>query len=78
VTGCTVQLLERGEADGGPIVLQKAVPVEMDDDAASLRQRIHHAEWELLPQAVALWSTDRLKRVGNRVRVLPAPEVAPV
>jgi phosphoribosylglycinamide formyltransferase-1 len=78
VTGCTVQLLERGEADGGPIVLQKAVPVEMDDDAASLRQRIHHAEWELLPQAVALWSTDRLQRVGNRVRVLPAPEVAPV
>ena len=29
VTGCTVQLLERGEADGGPIVLQKAVPVEI-------------------------------------------------
>ena len=78
VTGCTVQLLERGEADGGPIVLQKAVPVEMDDDAASLRQRIHQVEWELLPQAVALWSTDRLQRVGNRVRVLPAPEVAPV
>jgi phosphoribosylglycinamide formyltransferase-1 len=78
VTGCTVQLLERGEADGGPIVLQKAVPVEMDDDAASLRQRIHQAEWELLPQAVALWSADRLQRVGNRVRVLPAPEVAPV
>jgi phosphoribosylglycinamide formyltransferase 1 len=78
VSGCTVQLLERGEADGGPIVLQKAVPVEMDDDAASLRQRIHHAEWELLPQAVALWSTGRLQRDGNRVRVLPAPEAAPV
>ncbi len=78
VTGCTVQLLERGEADGGPIVLQKAVPVEMDDDAASLRQRIHEAEWELLPQAVALWSTGRLERVGNRVRVLPAHEAAPV
>ena len=31
VTGCTVQLLERGEADGGPIVLQAAVPVEMED-----------------------------------------------
>lgn len=78
VTGCTVQLLERGEADGGPIVLQKAVPVEMDDDTASLRQRIHEVEWELLPQAVALWSTDRLQRDGNRVRVLPAPQVAPV
>jgi folate-dependent phosphoribosylglycinamide formyltransferase PurN len=54
------------------------VPVEMDDDAASLRQRIHQAEWELLPEAVALWSTGRLRREGNRVRVLPAPEAAPV
>jgi len=78
VTGCTVQLLERGEPDGGPIVLQAAVPVEMDDDAASLRRRIHESEWELLPRAVALWSTDRLRRVGNRIRVLPAPAPASV
>jgi phosphoribosylglycinamide formyltransferase-1 len=78
VTGCTVQLLERGEADGGPIVLQAAVPVEMDDDAPALRRRIHEREWELLPRAVALWSTDRLQRDGNRVRVLPAPAAAQV
>jgi phosphoribosylglycinamide formyltransferase 1 len=78
VTGCTVQLLERGEADGGPIVLQAAVPVEMDDDAATLRRRVHEREWELLPRAVALWCTGRLQRDGNRVRVLPAPAPAPV
>ncbi|MFZ0130510.1 MAG: phosphoribosylglycinamide formyltransferase [Candidatus Dormiibacterota bacterium] len=78
VTGCTVQLLERGEADGGPIVLQAAVPVEMDDDVQALRRRIHEREWELLPRAVALWSTDRLRRDGNRVRVLPAPAAAQV
>ena len=78
VTGCTVQLLERGEADGGPIVLQAAVPVEMDDDAVTLRRRIHEREWELLPRAVALWSTDRLQRDGKRVRVLPAPAAAQV
>lgn len=78
VTGCTVQLLERGEADGGPIVLQAAVPVEMDDDVATLRQRIHRSEWELLPRAVALWCTDRLRRDGNRVRILPAPAPASV
>ncbi len=73
VSGCTVQLLERGEPDGGPIVLQAAVPVEVDDDAAALRSRIHEREWELLPRAVALWSTDRLQRDGTRVRILPAP-----
>jgi phosphoribosylglycinamide formyltransferase 1 len=78
VTGCTVQLLDRGEADGGPIVLQSAVPVETDDDATTLRRRIHEREWELLPQAVALWCTERLRRDGNRIRVLPAPAPASV
>jgi len=75
VTGCTIQLLERGEADGGPIVLQAAVPVEPDDDASSLRQRIHEREWELLPQAIALWCSGRIVRDGLHVRVLrdPAP-----
>ena len=78
VTGCTVQLLERGESDGGPIVLQAAVSVEMDDDASRLRRRIHEREWELLPRAVALWSTDRLRREGKRVRILPTPAPASV
>jgi len=78
VTGCTVQLLERGEPDGGPIVLQAAVPVEPGDDAATLRARIHACEWELLPQAVALWCTGRIVRDGNRVRVLPASAPATV
>ncbi len=78
ITGCTVQLLDRGEADGGPIVLQGAVPVEPGDDASTLRARIHTCEWELLPQAVALWCAGRIAREGNRARVLPAPAAAPV
>jgi phosphoribosylglycinamide formyltransferase-1 len=78
ITGCTVQLLERGEPDGGPIILQGAVPVEPGDDAATLRSRIHACEWTLLPRAVELWCTGRIARDGNRVRVLPAPTAAPV
>jgi phosphoribosylglycinamide formyltransferase 1 len=78
VTGCTVQLLDRGEADGGPIILQEAVPVEPDDDVAALRARIHTSEWKLLPEAVALWCTGRIAREGNRIRVLPAPAPAQV
>jgi phosphoribosylglycinamide formyltransferase-1 len=71
VSGCTVQLLEPGEADGGPIVLQAAVPVLEDDDAEALRMRIHEQEWRLLPEAVALWCSGRLRREGRRVRILP-------
>jgi phosphoribosylglycinamide formyltransferase 1 len=78
ITGCTVQLLDRGEPDGGPIVLQAAVPVEPGDDAATLRARIHTCEWKLLPEAVALWCAGRIAREGNTVRVLPAPAAAPV
>ena len=70
VSGCTVQLLERGEPDGGPIILQGAVPVLDDDNADSLRLRIHQEEWELLPRAVALWCDGRLMRDGRHVRVV--------
>jgi phosphoribosylglycinamide formyltransferase-1 len=70
VTGCTVQLIEPGEVDGGPIVLQGTVRIEPDDDVESLRQRIHEQEWKLLPEAVALWCSNRLVRDGRHVRIL--------
>jgi phosphoribosylglycinamide formyltransferase-1 len=73
VSGCTVHLLAPGATDAGPIVLQAAVPVLEGDDAASLRARIHEQEWRLLPEAVALWCEGRLRREGDRVRILPAP-----
>jgi phosphoribosylglycinamide formyltransferase-1 len=77
VSGCTVQFLEPGEADGGPIILQGVVPVLDDDDAERLRARIHEQEWRLLPQAVRLWSEGRLRREGRRVRILdPVTTVA--
>ncbi len=71
VTGCTVQILEPGEPDGGPVVLQAAVEVREDDDADSLRMRIHEQEWRILPKAVALFCSGRLRREGRRVRILP-------
>ncbi len=70
VSGCTVQLLDHGVADGGPIVLQEAVPVHDGDDAASLLARIHEAEWRLLPRGVELWCSGRLRREGRTVRIL--------
>jgi phosphoribosylglycinamide formyltransferase 1 len=71
VSGCTVHLLAPGAPDGGPIVLQAAVPVLEEDDAERLRARIHEREWRLLPEAVALWCAGRLRREGRRVRIIP-------
>lgn len=76
VTGCTVQLLEPGVTDGGPIVLQQAVDVLPDDDVDSLRRRVHELEWTLLPHAVELWCTNRLRREGRMVRVIPGDAAA--
>lgn len=69
VTGCTVHLVEEGAADGGPIVLQAAVPVLEEDDPASLLQRIHEEEWRLLPVAVRLLAEGRIRVDGRRVRI---------
>jgi phosphoribosylglycinamide formyltransferase 1 len=69
VTGCTIQLLDHGQADGGPIILQAAVPVHPDDDVESLRARIHEQEWQLLPRVVELWSNGELRREGRIVRI---------
>ena len=68
VTGVTVHLVD-ATLDGGPIVVQEAVPVLPDDDEASLRTRIHAVEHRLLPRVVALMAAGALKvdRTAGRV-----------
>lgn len=53
ISGCTVHIV-RPAVDDGPIIAQAAVAVEPDDDAARLHERIHIAEHELYPRAIAL------------------------
>lgn len=54
VTGATVHYVN-AIADGGEIILQKAVDVLPDDTPQSLQRRVmEQAEWELLPRALEL------------------------
>ena len=53
VSGVTVHLVD-GELDGGPIVLQRTVPVLDDDTAEALAGRILEEEHRAYPEAVAL------------------------
>jgi phosphoribosylglycinamide formyltransferase-1 len=53
IAGCTVHLL-RLEVDSGPILLQAAVPVLLDDTPDTLHARIQVQEHRILPQAIAL------------------------
>jgi len=54
VTGVTVHFVD-DSLDGGPIVLQEAVPVLPGDTEDALSERIHAVEHRLLPRAVGLF-----------------------
>ena len=67
LAGATVHFVT-GELDGGPIVLQRAVPVEDDDTPERLAERILEVEHQIYPEAVAVvlgggWTID-----GRRFR----------
>lgn len=53
LSGVTVHLVD-GELDGGPIVLQRAVPVHDDDTADTLAARILVEEHRAYPEAVKI------------------------
>ncbi len=66
VAGCTAHLVDR-TVDGGPIILQEAVPVLDDDTEDTLAARILVAEHHILPRAVYLVATGAVRRDGRRV-----------
>ena len=71
VSGATVHLVTH-ELDGGPIVMQAAVPVNDDDTVEMLSARILEQEHRIYPLAVqrileGAWRVD-----GRRLRVFPS------
>lgn len=66
VTGCTVHFVTE-EVDGGPIILQKAVPVLDEDNVDTLSLRILEEEHRLFPRAIQLFAIGRLRVEGRRV-----------
>ncbi len=69
LTGATVHFVDE-VADGGPIILQKAVTVYEDDTPEILQQRVmEEAEWVILPEAVSLFCCDRLYINDNKVHI---------
>lgn len=68
VTGCTVHFVT-AELDGGPIILQRAIPVRDMDTPELLELRVLVEEHQAYPQAVRLFCEDRLELVGRRVLI---------
>lgn len=67
VTGCTLFVIDEG-VDTGAIVAQTAVPVEPDDTADVLHERIKVAERAMLVDTVGRMAREGFTVEGRRVR----------
>lgn len=66
VTGCSVHFVDRS-VDGGPIIIQVAVPVRDDDDFDSLAARILEQEHRIGPEAIRIVALGQYRVEGRRV-----------
>ncbi|UZD99721.1 phosphoribosylglycinamide formyltransferase [Pseudomonas mediterranea] len=57
--GCSVHFVTE-ELDGGPLVVQAVIPVELHDTPQSLAQRVHAREHQIYPMAVRWFAEGRL------------------
>ena len=65
-TGCTVHFVDE-TLDGGPIIAQRAIPVQENDTEESLSARILEQEHQLYPEAVAFVVSGNYELSGRRV-----------
>lgn len=70
VVGATVHFVDDG-TDTGPIILQKAVEVQNDDDAKTLQLRVmEEAEWKILPKAINDIANGKVVIEDSKVKIL--------
>ncbi|MBR9690879.1 phosphoribosylglycinamide formyltransferase [Candidatus Woesearchaeota archaeon] len=68
VTGCTLHFIDEG-ADTGPIIIQKAIPIEEDETVDSLKTKIQKLEVEAFLEAIKLFAEGKIKVEGRIVRI---------
>jgi len=68
VTGATVHFVSE-ETDGGPIILQKALPIKFEDGVSDIQQKVLAVEHEILPEAIQLLAEGRVTVINGRVKI---------
>ena len=73
--GCSVHFVT-SELDGGPVIIQARTPVQPDDTAESLAQKVHQLEHRIYPLAAQWFVDGRLQLEAHGVvldnRLLPS------
>ena len=67
-SGATVHIVNE-EFDRGPIVLQESVPVEKDDTAETLAEKVLRIEHRILPRAVGLFAANKISIENGKVTI---------
>jgi phosphoribosylglycinamide formyltransferase-1 len=70
IAGCSVHFVDKS-VDGGPIILQTAVPVEDGDDSDALAIRILAAEHRTASEAIKIVAGGAYRVEGRRVLLEP-------
>ncbi|MCL2059030.1 MAG: phosphoribosylglycinamide formyltransferase [Oscillospiraceae bacterium] len=69
ITGATTHIVWP-EVDSGPIIMQKAIPVEDGDTPESLQRRVMvEAEQVILPKTIRLFAQNRISVEGRIVKI---------
>ncbi|MEK6972681.1 MAG: phosphoribosylglycinamide formyltransferase [archaeon] len=68
-TGCTLHFITE-EADKGPILLQKKVPVSEDETVDSLKEKVQKAEQDIILEGIRLFSAGKVRIEEDKVKIL--------
>ncbi len=71
LSGCTVHFVDAA-LDGGPVIIQAALPVLQDEDEDGMLNRIHVLEHRIYVQALQWLAENRLRTDGRRVFLEPS------
>src|SRR5512134_638212 len=75
IHGCTVHFVTE-QLDGGPIVVQAAVPVLLQDSAETLAARVLAEEHRIYPEAIRWLLEGRVRLAGERTEFRDVPAAA--
>ena len=77
VHGASVHFVTE-ELDGGPVLMQREVPVKHGDTEQELAARVQQVEHRIYPEAVQLFATGRVEMRGNSILVDGKPLEKPL
>jgi phosphoribosylglycinamide formyltransferase-1 len=66
------------ELDGGPVILQASLPIEIDATAESLQQQVHQLEHQAYPLVVELIAKQHVQLKDNQAWHLQQPLLTPL